>query len=96
MDKILTRKEILFLTELGDILMKYDAVVQCGAPGKVEVLVFDTIPGEEESFRPIRFSDCLDETDIRKLFVRNDAAVQASGIKPEYPPDEQKSDQDNP
>ena len=94
--KILTRKEVLFLAELGDILRKYDAVLQCGASGNVEVLVFDTEPEPEESFRPIRFSGCMDETDIRKLFVRNEAAMKVSGNKPEYPPGRPKSDQDHP
>ena len=91
MEKLLSKKEMLLLSELGEILKKYDAMLQCGDNGYIEVLVFETDFEQEDAFLPVRFHDCMDETDIKKMFDRNDRAMKVLGIERGSVPDDRRS-----
>lgn len=71
---ILSKKESLFLIELANILLKYDAVLQCSKNGNQEILVFEKEHEEENTFTPIEFLECIDETDIEALLKQNGKA----------------------
>ena len=75
MKKMLSKKEFLFLTEFRNILLKYDALLQWGENGNLEVLVFEGKPEQNEDPAPIEFPRFADETDIDALFRRNREAA---------------------
>ena len=76
MKKMLSKKEFLFLTEFRNILLKYDALLQWGENGNLEVLVFEGKPEQNEDPALIEFPRFADETDIDAfLFRRNREAA---------------------
>lgn len=82
MKKVLTKKEFLFLAELEDILLKYNAVIQSSKDGQMQILVHDGESGEGEYPIPVEFPNYLDEEDIEILFAKNNILITELGINP--------------
>lgn len=68
MKRLLTEREILFMSELADLIKKYNVVLVCGDKCLDMLVCGESVDDDDEM---IRFKDDFNEKDMIEMLVTN-------------------------